>query len=88
MDPLNHSRPELSRSDAGRDSFAGSIGLLLVFAAMLLAASHPWITVAVASGSVGARLVRRAVRVVRARRPEPVPTGDAGSDVWTASRPE
>jgi hypothetical protein len=67
MEPTNHARPSLTRSDAGRGSAAGGIALLVVFAAVLLAVSHPVLTLAVAAGAAGARLARRGVRAFRRR---------------------
>jgi hypothetical protein len=68
MEPTNHARPSLTRSDAGRGSAAGGIALLVVFAAALLAASHPVLTLAVAAGAAGAGLARGGVREFRRRR--------------------
>ncbi len=84
---MNHSRPTPAGSGARRGSAAGSIALLVLFAAVLVAASYPWLALAVAAGAVGARVARRAVRAFRRRRSRTVRTREAaaGSDVPTPS---
>jgi hypothetical protein len=68
MEPTNHARSSLTLPDAGRGSVAGGIALLVVFAATLLAASYPVLTLAVAAGAAGAGLARRGVRAFRRQR--------------------
>ena len=84
-----HSRHTRSRSEAGRGSTSGSIALLFLFAAALVAVSYPWLTFAVVAGGLGAILLRRGYVALRRRRIQPVRTQEAaaGVDIWTPSPP-
>lgn len=88
MTPTTHSPS--ARSDPDGGSVAGHLALMALLAAGLVAASYPWLTLAVAVGAVGGHLVRRGVRALRLRNLWPAnagaPTGE--SDAWTPPAPK
>ncbi|MFB6228168.1 MAG: hypothetical protein ABEH88_06275 [Halobacteriales archaeon] len=67
MAPPTHTPPAFARSDLEGGSVAGSIGLVALLAAGLVAASYPQVALAAAVGAVGTYLALRGMDTLRGR---------------------